>query len=64
MTSIPDRPWTRHLMLAVALLLLLSCGAHGIFGGSMVRQVLIEIPAALLGVAVGAARPKRAHGSA
>jgi hypothetical protein len=42
MTPIPDRPWTRHLMLTVAVLLLLSCGAHGIFGARMIRQVLIE----------------------
>ena len=42
MTPIPDRPWTRHLMLAVAVFLLLSSGMHGFWGWGMLRQVLVE----------------------
>jgi hypothetical protein len=43
--AIPDRPWTRHLMLVVALLLLLSSAAHGTLGLSVVRSALAEAAA-------------------
>ncbi|HEV8200274.1 MAG TPA: hypothetical protein VGS03_09655 [Candidatus Polarisedimenticolia bacterium] len=42
---IPDRSWTRHLMLAVALLLLLSSVAHGSLGLSTVRAALAQTAA-------------------
>ena len=45
MSPIPDRPWTRHAMLAVALLLLLSSGAHGVLGWRMVSAALQAIAA-------------------
>ena len=45
MSPIPDRPWTRHAMLAVALLLLLSSGAHGFFGWKMLSGALQSIAA-------------------
>jgi len=44
-TPIPDRSWTRHLMLAVALLLLLSSVAHGSLGLSTVRAALAQTAA-------------------
>ena len=42
---IPDRSWTRHLMLAVAVLLLLSSAAHGSLGLSTVRAALAQAAA-------------------
>jgi hypothetical protein len=45
MTPIPDRPWTRHLILAVALFLLLSSGMHGFFGWKFVHAALVEVHA-------------------
>lgn len=34
--------WSRILVLLVGLLLILSCGAHGILGWKMVRQALVD----------------------
>ena len=45
MTPIPDRPWTRHLMIAVAALLLLSSGAHGVLGWKMLHAALVTAAA-------------------
>ncbi|HET8946516.1 MAG TPA: hypothetical protein VFQ07_06005 [Candidatus Polarisedimenticolia bacterium] len=45
LTTLADRPWTRHLMLAVALLLLLSSVAHTVLGTSVVRGALAAIAA-------------------
>ena len=45
MSPIPDRPWPRHAMLAVAVLLLLSSGAHGVLGWRMLSGALQSIAA-------------------
>lgn len=45
MTPIPDRPWTRHVMLLIAAVFLLSSLAHGLLGWKMLHAALAGISA-------------------